>query len=132
MSTVDDILAHYGKSGMRWGKRGAVVSGPTEVSVKTSGSKINTFGGKKQPAHADAINARVTSQKLKKSGMNSLSNHEMQNLALRVNLEKQVSSLSTGKFDHIMKALLSDTGPTKMSQASNGGASRQVESLLHK
>ncbi len=115
MSVVDNILAHYGKSGMRWGKRGTAVSGPTDVTVKTSGSNIKTSGGKKQPPSVDAINARVTSQKLKKSGMNSLSNKEMQDLALRVNLEKQMSTISDNKFNAVMKTVLGEAGSTKIS-----------------
>lgn len=109
--SVDDILAHHGVKGMRWGVRrslaerratsGAAKKRPTTVTVTrtTGGSreKIKTKGGERQPAHPDAILAKVAEQKVRKSGLQSLSNEELQALANRMDLEQRVSRLRHSK-----------------------------------
>lgn len=111
---VNDILAHHGVKGMRWGIRrsyaerkaaadaaSAARKKPTAVTVtRTPGSgkeKIKTKGGERQPAHADAIVAKVAEQKVRKSGLQSLSNEELQALANRMDLEQRVSRLRKNK-----------------------------------
>lgn len=90
---VDNILIHYGKKGMKWGRRS---KGPTEVSLKTTKKgKVKTKGGKRQPTHPDAITAKIPIQKGKKSGLDSLSNEELKVIANRLNLEQQVSKLGS-------------------------------------
>lgn len=95
MSTpVDNILAHHGVKGMKWGRRKSDNS-PVSVSVQaTRKGKLKTSGGENQPAHEDAISAKVSIRKAKKSGVNSLSNEELQKLTTRLNLEQQVSKLA--------------------------------------
>ena len=98
---VDNLLAHHGILGMKWGQRRSRSELAT-VSVKTkSGTQhktiIRTSGGKGLSAHPDAIAAKVVTQKLKKSGMHTLSNKELQDLATRVNLENQVNRSGVGK-----------------------------------
>jgi hypothetical protein len=67
----EEFLEHFGVKGMKWGVRKDRVS--TNVStLKVAGSK----------------------QKLKKSGTDSLSNKELQDLATRMNLEVQVNRLN--------------------------------------
>jgi hypothetical protein len=100
-TAVEEVLSHHGIKGMHWGvrrSRGELAS----VSVKTrSGPRqktvIRTQGGRGVEAHPDAIAAKVVTQKLKKSGMHSLSNKELQDLATRTNLESQIKRSGVGK-----------------------------------
>jgi hypothetical protein len=113
-----ELLKHYGVKGMHWGvrkeelrtsslaRRGAketqrrIARAPAPVKVvdtigsnKYSKTKIKTAGGEDHPAHEDAIKVAVSQQKLKKSGIHTLSNAELQQVAARLNLEAQVHSL---------------------------------------
>lgn len=89
--SVDEILTHFGKMGMRWGVRSAT---PTAVSVQERpGKKVKTSGGKGQAASADAITTAVSKQIAKKSSLDSLSNKELQAMVTRMNLEQQYSKL---------------------------------------
>lgn len=109
--TIDNILAHHGTKGMKWGIRKNKNTGPVSVSVSTNKKgKIKTTGGENQPAHSEAVAAKVAVQKAKKSGINSLSNKELQDVAQRLNLEQQVSKLAanqlTGNGKRFVSALL--------------------------
>jgi len=68
----------------------------TAIPTHTKSGKalIKTEGGTRQPAHPDAIQAAKTKQQLNASGIKSLSNKELQDLAQRLNLEQQVNRLS--------------------------------------
>jgi hypothetical protein len=117
-----EFLEHYGVKGMRWGKSGGTASikgpstaklkksvgtvsfkkkdpSPSEVSVtaQLKGKKYKTKakGGEKQPITEDAVRAHTSRQKLKKSGVDALSNKELQDLSTRMNLEQQVNSLNS-------------------------------------
>ena len=106
MQEADDILAHYGVKGMRWGvitkKVGAAYTKartedttPVGVTVKAPpGKQIKTSGGKYQDTSDDAIRAATAKQKAKTSGLQSLSNKEMQDLVSRMNLEQQYNRLN--------------------------------------
>ena len=97
METLDEVLAHYGVRGMRWGVRrsAAELSGPQPVTIDAKpGKKIQTSGGKGQPVSDDAKLAAVYRQKAKASGPQSLSNAEMQTIVTRMNLEQQYMKLN--------------------------------------
>lgn len=98
MQEVDDILAHYGIKGMRWGVRRskAELSGaPEPITINAKpGKKIVTSGGKNQPVSEDAKQAAVIKQKARASGAQSLSNDEMRILVNRMNLEQQYFKLN--------------------------------------
>jgi len=115
-----DELLHYGVKGMKWGKRmgdarsslaarNAAARAPKEVVVTTSNVKgkaqIQTKKGQNQPAHQDAITAKAHAQKRSKSGINSMSNKELQELASRMSLEQRVQNLSPTKVSFGKKAV---------------------------
>lgn len=66
---------------------------------------IKTEGGKNQPPHPDAIKAATTKQQLNESGIKSLSNKELQDLAQRLNLEQQVNRLAPQPQTFSQKAI---------------------------
>jgi hypothetical protein len=98
MEEVDNVLAHYGVKGMRWGRRkrdrdDVDVSGgskePQDVTIKSSpGKPIKVSGGKNHPASEDAKRAAAYRQKAKASSLNSLTNQEIKVLVERMKLEK--------------------------------------------
>ena len=132
---IQEVIAHYGVKGMKWGKR----KGRTDVAAhpKTSSTGkavVKTSGGSGHPVHSDALQARMSEQKLKKSGINSLSNHELQNLQNRLNLERNVKNLteSTATGEQFIKNLLISTGKQQVQRVANQLASQQVDAALKK
>lgn len=82
----DNVLAHFGVMGMKWGKRkgGVASKGPMPKPGTTHQSH-------------DSANADVAKHKVKAHGTKSLSNKELQDLVNRMNLEQQYSKLNTEK-----------------------------------
>ena len=71
---VENVLAHYGKKGMKWGVRNS----PARAKEHSS----------------DSATARKTHAKAKKKGSTSLSNDELEFLNRRLQLEKKYSDLN--------------------------------------
>lgn len=104
MSNVDNILAHYGRKGMKWGVR------------RRSSSSSN------EPASEDYKKAVVSRSK----SSSSLSNDEMQGLITRMNLEQQYTRLTTqvtpvnasrtSKATKFVKNLLVDVGKEQVTR----------------
>jgi hypothetical protein len=117
-----EFVKHHGIKGMHWGvrreelrtkrlakrtsKEAARRANPNRApapvrvtdSIGVSSVKkttIKTVGGEDHPAHADAITVAVSQQKLKKSGIHTLSNTELQQMTQRMQLEAQVHSLQS-------------------------------------
>lgn len=131
---IGDFLKHYGVKGMKWGQR-KQADGSVQVTARaTSGkAKVQTKGGGGEKPSMDAIGARVSEQRLKKSGINALSNQELQALALRLNLERNVKNLapqSPGK--KFAGDILKTVGKQQVNRAANDAAAAQVASLLNK
>jgi 2'-5' RNA ligase len=131
---IRDFISHHGVLGMRWGVRGGRGT-PTAASVTQRGKKLRGTGGKGQPPHVDAIKARTLGQQAKKSGVQSLSNHELQQFALRLNLEqsaKRVAVADKPPVKRFVSNLLGQTAKTQVSNVANEAASAQVKKLLLK
>lgn len=133
---VSGVLSHYGVLGMKWGVRRAR-SNTAAVTVTTkntpAGTVLKTKGGERLPAHPDAVAARVIQQKLKKSGKNAVSNQELQQLALRLNLENQVTKLNgSGSGKKFVADLIASVGKQQVSRVANDAAAKKVSALLKK
>lgn len=96
--TVEDVLAHYGIKGMKWGVRRSrkelerLRNEP--VSVKTKpGERVKAKGGRKSDPSDDAIRSAALRQKARASTVDSLSNAQLRELTQRMNLEAQYADL---------------------------------------
>jgi hypothetical protein len=159
---VDDIIAHYGKKGMKWGVRSnrvgdAVVSRgfgitttgsrersaersakkkvPQPVTVSDKKKKIKTSGGKGHPAHPDAVRARTLGQVGKKSGLKSLSNQDLQAYAHRLQLEQNVSRLNYNEKSapsRFVSTLLGRQGSALARETSKTAGAKAGKAALNK
>ena len=127
---VEDVLAHVGVKGMRWGVRRDRSS---KVTVVDKGKRIKTSGGYKRPAHSDAVRTRSIGQVGKKSGLKALSNDELRAYNERLNLEQNAKRLRYNDQSPPKKfvlKILGQTGNTQANDAANQVASKQVKKLL--
>ena len=119
--TFDEFLAHYGIKGMHWG-------------VRRSQRELHPGGSE------DHNNARAAGAKVKKSGVKSLSNKELQDYITRMNLEAQYQRLappskgaivlrSGGKF---VGEILVGVGKSQATKFANDQASKLVAQALKK
>ena len=125
---VDDILAHYGVKGMRWGVRKSEHEGGTRAKRAPV------------PVSADKQKANEAAARVSKKGDTSaLSNQELQQLVQRMNLEQQYSRLSSqpGRLEagnKKVKQLLDtvDTGTKLAKLAGKTPAGQKVGNFLKK
>lgn len=132
-SIIDDILAHFGTKGMKWGIR-KNRSTSTAVKVSDRRRKIKTSGGKGLPAHPEAIRARKIGQVVKKSGTKAVSNDDLRTFANRLQLEQSVSRLTSHDKNVGLKVsgvILKQAG-NKAVQEITGGAMSQIKKTLLK
>lgn len=80
-AAVDDVLAHYGVKGMKWG-------------IRRSQSEINAA-----PTHSPSSDSSTAAKAVDKAGnaggLRVLSNQELQQAITRINLENQYHNLTT-------------------------------------
>jgi 2'-5' RNA ligase len=124
------FIEHYGKKGMRWGFRKDTPSAvaPAASSKVRQGNrrktKIKTTGGQNHPAHPDAIKVAEAKAKLKKSGTAALSNHELRDVASRVQLENQVKLLTSHRGKQFVTQQLKTEGANVARTGIREGAKR--------
>lgn len=140
---VQDILAHSGVKGMKWGVRKSASSRvqgvkeararakSSEVTIKDKRKKVKTSGGVGRPAHSDAVRARTLGQVGKKSGLKALSNEELQAYNNRLNLEMQAKRLrhqDSSAAKKFIRALVGKKAP----QAADAGTKAALNSEFAK
>lgn len=81
---IDDFLVHFGVKGMQWGVRKSQDHGGSKTSTRKSSKSVST----------DADNANQALTKIKKGGIKSVSNKELQDVITRMNLEQQYSRVA--------------------------------------
>lgn len=138
---VDDILAHYGVKGQKWGVRkpeGSHHATPVTANPRPGKKRIKTSGGKGHAPSHDAIDTAIIKRKARASSTSSLSNQELQSAIKRMQLEQQFSNLRTqssrvGRGKLVVKELLG-LGKTanEAISFSNSEAGQQIKSKLQK
>lgn len=118
---VRKVSSHHEAKSIAKASEAAKKALPQTIVTKQVGKKITATGGANHPAHPDAIMAKEAHQKLQKSGVNALSNKELQIFADRAGLEKRVSDISSGKKTNkdgktqgqqLTQRIIRDHGPT--------------------
>lgn len=97
-SDLDEVLAHYGVKGMRWGvttkdRAAQRTPNPVTVSQKKPGTYAKAKGGENHPLHPDAAVALEARQKAKSSKTDALSNKELRAAVERMQLEQRYNEL---------------------------------------
>lgn len=107
MSDNDLIyLEHFGVKGMKWGVR----KGNLSIFAKKP-------TGPKEPASEDAVRARSHRTRGKNSGVQALSNKEIQEFIQRTNLETQYSRMTASKLkkgSNWLTGVISNVGKQKV------------------
>lgn len=113
MTTVEEVLVHFGVKGMKWGTR------QTKPPAKSSGD-WKSF-------------KRVTDKAKSGGGTKALSNKEMQAFIHRANLEAQFKRLNPSKKEKALQ-FVADTllgvGKQQAARVANDVASKQIAKLL--
>jgi hypothetical protein len=119
---IENILAHHGVKGQRWGIR------------RNRDHPLSTlrrpFG--RRPVHPDAEAAKVIRKKRKKQGISSLSNQEIQTYTQRLNLESNLKSAESRKAKHRSETLklLGEVGKVAITEAAKTEAGKKVGAEL--
>lgn len=138
MSTVENVLAHYGVKGMRWGvrrRRGVGSEGPEGVTVNTrKGAGVTaTSGGHGRSASEEAIRAAAVRQVAKTSSTSALTNKDLQDAVTRMQLEKSYAKLmldrapQKGPARKFIEGMLTQHGQTELQRVRSGERLKTME-----
>lgn len=105
--TLDDVLAHYGILGMRWGvRRTPEQLARARARRKEKGKPVTptkTAESRARKVSEDAEKAQESLKKAKKGGAKALSNQELKQLNERLNLEQNFNRLTDKKSQSKIK-----------------------------
>lgn len=123
MKTLEDFLAHHGVLGMRWGFRKAGTGAPS--------SHKKGAGVAYDKAKANKAQAKIG----RRGNTDKLNNDELQHLVNRLNLEKQYTSLASGKSSKSsFSKILTDVGHNvlrkQLQSAANDIAAKKIKAAL--
>jgi hypothetical protein len=126
---IENVLAHHGVKGMRWGVRRERTS---RVTVSQSGKKLKAAGGFNRKASSDAVTAKKLSQIKKKSGVSALSNDDLQAYQRRLNLEQNVRNLEVNQpgVRNYIKRLMTNQGNQTINKAAQSAAKKAGKAAL--
>lgn len=114
MSEFDEVMEHFGVKGMHWGARRA--------------DRVNATASDDARAAGNAL------AKVKKSGVHTLSNKELQSMVTRMNLEQQFDRLKSppkGKqAAKFVADILLSVGKQEATKFIAGQAAKQVAKTL--
>jgi hypothetical protein len=97
--TAVDELFHYGVKGMRWGvrrKQRRAENASSTVTLRTTKlGNLKARGGSRRKPSAEARNAKVTEQVIRKSGTKALSNKQLKAYVERAELEQRADKIES-------------------------------------
>lgn len=123
-------LLHYGVKGMKWGVRRDRSS---RVSIAAKGKKLKTSGGAGRKPSEDAKRAAVIGRVGKKSGLQALTNKQLQDYQARLNLEASVRRLEYQKKNRGQKFvddLINKSGNTATDTVAQEVVAKRVKKAL--
>lgn len=129
------VLEHYGVRGMHWGvRRTGAITTQTHIDsgLLKRRTRVRATGGHAQEAHPDAVKAAVQKQVLKKSGPDSLSTQELRDLANRLQVENQVSILTSSKGKRFVNKQLEEEGKSALKRGAKQGAQKAAPHVIRK
>jgi hypothetical protein len=139
MPDVDDVLAHFGVKGMRWGvsKNDTTKVGRSTITSKNTKIKEVNLANqvKKQTAPSkDASSAAISKKKISEKSLDALSNDELKRLVNRMNLEKQYKDLKNGDLTSGQKFVkeLIERNKKDLSTSVSTEFSKRLQSTLSK
>lgn len=133
---IERVLSHYGIKGMRWGQSSVPAAASVSISRSgRSGKKLKAKGGEGQPISKDATRKVTIARTKKKSGVNALSDAELQSYANRLQLEQRVKGLEFTQKSapkRFILGILGNSGKQAAQQVANEATSKAVKKTLAK
>ena len=117
--TVDNVLSHFGIIGMKWG-------------IRKDGNRPGT----PRIVSDDASRAATSARRARTSGVQALSNRDLQDLVNRLNLERQFGQVRPKTPSEQVLKIISDTligvGKDEVSKYMRRAATNQLSEILSK
>lgn len=125
---LDEFLQHFGVPGMRWGVRRGKGARNRVALRKGAIARLKGKKGSIKPSE-EAVNI----SKLRKKKATELTNKELEEVAKRVNLEKQFKSLNPTKQDRAKKLvgeILGNAAKQAVTEVAKNTMSKQLQSIV--